>query len=206
MAGYRERLRWARTAFWRISKPFRDTVSRRKRWTFYFWAGGDRAFLEQLYAVLEKHDQYLWKVRDSNRDGCLEAWSAGDTGEDHSTKFGDSYHFWSFDFPPTPERVTSLQLAALKRQKVTWQPDSSADRKLESPMPAESMDVMSYSYANRSTLAAISKILGNGREAHWTEQAAKVMRQDQRLPLDPRKEGLLRSRSEWKNHRDTGPQ
>ncbi len=140
----------------------------------YFWAGGDRAFLEQLYAVLEKHDQYLWKVRDSNRDGCLEAWSMGDTGEDHCTKFGDSYHFWSFDFPPTPERVTSLQLAALKRQKVTWQPDSSADRKLESPMPVESMDIMSYSYANRRTLAAISKILGNGREAHWTGQAAKV--------------------------------
>lgn len=140
----------------------------------YFWAGGDRAYLEQLYAVLEKHDRYLWKVRDANRDGCLEAWSTGDTGEDHSTRFGDSYHFWSFDFPPTPERVTSLQLAALKRQKVTWQPDSSADRKLESPMPVESMDVMSYSYANRRTLAAISKILGNGREAHWTEQAANV--------------------------------
>jgi hypothetical protein len=141
----------------------------------YFWMGEDRAFLQQLFDVLEKHDRYLWRVRDSNNNGCLETWAISDTGEDRSEKFGDSYHFWSYDLPPTRERIASLPEAELIRQKAGREhKEASVNRKLNSPMPVESMDVMSYSYANRITLAAISAILRNGREAYWTDQAAAV--------------------------------
>jgi len=41
-------------------------------------------------------------------------------------------------------------------------------------VPFASMDVMAYSFEGRATLAEISHELGNGREAHWQEQAEEV--------------------------------
>jgi hypothetical protein len=41
-------------------------------------------------------------------------------------------------------------------------------------VPFASMDVMSYSYEGRATLAKISRELGNGRELFWSQQAEEV--------------------------------
>ena len=35
----------------------------------YFWLKKDKKYLKQLYDVLEKFDNYLWKTRDSDNDG-----------------------------------------------------------------------------------------------------------------------------------------
>ena len=101
---------------------------------------------EQLYAVLEKHDQYLWKVRDSNRDGCLEAWSAGDTGEGRfATSIGDKDVFSCtrgvrvvtdlagnvrevVGIAPEPQSVV-LQIAGVRHELIVkpnqvWRPDA----------------------------------------------------------------------------------
>ena len=38
----------------------------------YYLAGKDPAYLEKLRRTLQAFDQYLWRVRDSDGDGCLE--------------------------------------------------------------------------------------------------------------------------------------
>ena len=45
----------------------------------YYMTGKDPAYLDKLYDVLKKYDEYLWKVRDSDNDGCLESWCKYDT-------------------------------------------------------------------------------------------------------------------------------
>ncbi|MDR3246934.1 MAG: hypothetical protein LBT50_10970, partial [Prevotellaceae bacterium] len=92
---------------------------------------------------------YLWKYRDSDGNGCLETWGVTDTGEDHSTKFAgatESKWHWPGETPPSADPV----------------------------FPIESMDMMSYSYDARSTLAKISALLGNGRESEWNDKAKAV--------------------------------
>ena len=112
----------------------------------YYLLGHDQVFLQRLYDALVKFDAYLWKTRDSNGDGCLETWCVWDTGEDHSTKYGNAPSPWSSDTPPT-----------------------GYDK-----VPIQSMDFMGYSYEMRAYLAKISKILGNGQESDWSAKAQVV--------------------------------
>jgi hypothetical protein len=112
----------------------------------YYLLGHDKVFLQRLYDSLVKFDAYLWKTRDSNGDGCLETWCVWDTGEDHSTKYGNAPNAWSADTPPT-----------------------GYDK-----VPIQSMDFMGYSFEMRSHLAKISKILGNGQESSWGAKAQVV--------------------------------
>ena len=112
----------------------------------YYWLGEDRAFLDRLALSLEKFDEYLWRTRDSDGDGCLEAYCVYDTGEDNALRYGDSPVYCTTDYPPENSSV----------------------------VPMASMDMMSFSYAARDTLAQISRIRGDGREEEWQKAAEDV--------------------------------
>ena len=104
-------------------------------------------YLQQLYDSLAKFDNYLWSVRDSDGDGCLETWCKYDTGEDHAMRYGDAPDAWTEEVPP-------------------------ADCQF---VPIASMDVMSYSYSARDTLAEISRITGRADDVkRWTAAANEV--------------------------------
>jgi hypothetical protein len=140
----------------------------------YFWMGKDQQYLARLYETLEKYDNYLWKTRDSDNNGCLETWCIHDTGEDHCSRFGDSYHSWALDFAPTFNNLKNLSEADSLELCSDFYNRCSGKIKLDSPMPMESMDVMSFSYANRYVLARASEILRNGKSKYWDEKANEV--------------------------------
>ncbi len=112
----------------------------------YYWIGKDREYLSLLYDSLIKLDAYLWRVRDSNSDGCLESWCVTDTGEDGALRYGDAPFWWTEDAPPTDAQV----------------------------VPIQSMDFMSFSFAARDALAKISPILGDEKAAYWRAKADDV--------------------------------
>ncbi len=147
----------------------------------YYWIKKDSKYLKRLYETLERYDNYLWKYRDSDNNGCLEVWGAGDTGEDHCSRFGKSYHSWMFAFAPTFENLKNMS----KKDSTELCDDAcnkgiskNSPNALEynSPMPMESMDMMSYSYADRSILARISEILHNGQSKYWHEKSKEVQK------------------------------
>ena len=113
----------------------------------YYLMGKDEEFLNLLYHSLETFDSYLWKVRDSDGDGCLESWCKYDTGEDHALRYQDAPDSWSEEIPPKDCQV----------------------------VPMASMDFMSFSYAARETLSIISSIKGNENWKHkWEEKALTI--------------------------------
>lgn len=137
----------------------------------YFLLGKDKAYLGRLYTSLEKFDNYLWKVRDSDGDGCLETWCIYDTGEDNSTRFGEAPNAWPFEFPPAQAQISAM---TEEEKRIHCHKTGFDFASGSFPVPMESMDIMSYSYAGRDVLARISKELGNGQEAYWREQADLV--------------------------------
>ena len=153
----------------------------------YFWTGKDQVYLAHLYETLEKYDNYLWKTRDSDSNGCLETWCNFDTGEDNCSRFGDSYSSWGFPFAPTLENLKKLS----KQDSLELCSDiynrCNGRIKLNSPMPIESMDVMSFSYANRDILVRISEILRNGKSKYWDEKANEVRKKIQEYLWIPQK-------------------
>ena len=136
-------------------------------WRMYFWIGKDKEYLRKLYKALEAHDGYLWRTRDSNGDGILETWCVWDTGEDGSSRLNKrrAPYRWPFDFPPNPKKV--------KNPNRYW---SGVPKPEQVLVPFASMDVMSYSYDGRNTLAKIARELGNGRAEFWEKQADQVRR------------------------------
>ncbi len=113
----------------------------------YYLMGKDGYYLDLLYTTLERFDAYLWKVRDSDGDGCLETWCKYDTGEDHAMRYGDAPDGWTEEVPPEGCQV----------------------------VPMASIDIMSFSYTARETMAEIGRILKKENLAkHWTEQAGQV--------------------------------
>ena len=112
----------------------------------YYLLGEDREYLRQLRDCLRRFDDCLWLTRDSNGDGLLESFCVYDTGEDLALRYGDAPCRWTSDEPPEGF----------------------------STVPMASMDVMSWSYAARDTLASISRILEDGQEKVWREKAAAV--------------------------------
>ncbi|MBO4795529.1 MAG: hypothetical protein J5547_05540, partial [Clostridia bacterium] len=112
----------------------------------YYLIGEDREWLLKLYNVLKLNDEWFWKNRESDGDGCLEAWCPCDTGEDYSAKFFGAPHFWTAKTPPDE----------------SW---------AKYHLPRESMDLMAYSFDARNTLAKISEILQNGETEYWLEKA-----------------------------------
>lgn len=112
----------------------------------YYLNGRNAAYLDELARTLEAFDQYLWNTRDSNGDGCLESYCVYDTGEDNAVRYGDAPVYCTTDTPPEGYQI----------------------------VPMASMDIMSFSYANRDTLAQISTLRGDGREAEWRQKANEV--------------------------------
>ena len=113
----------------------------------YYWIGEDRDYLNRLALCLKKFDAYLWAVRDSNGDGILESWCKYDTGEDNAVRYGDAPNYATEEVPPEGSSI----------------------------VPMASMDVTSFSYACRDTLAEISRIQGD-MAAHrkWHKLADEV--------------------------------
>lgn len=112
----------------------------------YYWAQLDDDYLRLLARTLERFDNYLWSVRDSDGDGCLETWCVYDTGEDNAARYGDAPNRCPGNTPPADCQY----------------------------VPIASMDVMSFSYACRDTLAQISRLLGNDSADAWASKAADV--------------------------------
>lgn len=126
----------------------------------------DPSVLEHLRTVLRKFDDYLWKVRDSDGDGCLETWCRFDTGEDHAVRYGDAPDAWTKDTPP--EQCDTVPIA--------------------------SMDLMSYSYACRKASMEISGILGQEQEREFERNRAEAIRTKIREYLWDDSEGALYDR------------
>lgn len=114
----------------------------------YYLLEEDREYLCRLRDCLRRFDDCLWRTRDSNGDGLLESFCVYDTGEDLALRYGDAPCWWTADEPPEGFAV----------------------------VPMASMDVMSWSFAARDTLARISRILRDGQEEAWREKAAAVAR------------------------------
>ena len=112
----------------------------------YHLLGRDALWLEQLEDCLRRFDEYLWRTRE--KDGCLCSFCVYDTGEDNAVRYGDAPGWWEAETPPEGYAV----------------------------VPMMSMDVTSYSYACRDTLATISRLKGDGQEAKWREKADEVAR------------------------------
>lgn len=113
----------------------------------YYLAGRPAEYLEQLYDTLERFDAYLWRVRDSDGDGCLETWCKYDTGEDHAVRYQDAPDAWSEETPPEGCQV----------------------------VPIASIDIMSFSYSAREILGKISRIWKDeGKEKYWQDKAKAV--------------------------------
>ena len=112
----------------------------------YYWMGRDKEYLKLLQNALTRFDAYLWRVRDSNSDGCLESWCVYDTGEDNAKRYGDAPCWWEEEVPPKGYAV----------------------------VPMASMDFMSFSYSARDTLAKISTILDDGKTTYWRSAAEEV--------------------------------
>ena len=113
----------------------------------YYLTGKQPDYLAQLYDTLERFDAYLWRVRDSDGDGCLETWCKYDTGEDHAMRYGDAPDAWTEEVPPEGCQA----------------------------VPIASIDIMSFSYSSRETLAEISRIWKDEeKERSWREKAKQV--------------------------------
>jgi len=116
----------------------------------YYLIGKKRDYLDQLYEVLRKYDEYLWKYRDSDNDGCLESWCRYDTGEDNAVRYGNAPDYWESNEAPKNYDV----------------------------VPMASMDFMSFSYAARETMAEIARIKGDNAlyESHMIDANTIKMR------------------------------
>lgn len=117
----------------------------------YYLAGKEPEYLNALYNTLEKFDEYLWKYRDSDGDGCLETWCVWDTGEDNFTAYilngAEELYIGGHD-DVVPQKIGGF--------------------------PYESPQYMSYSYACRRVLSEISDILGTGKGDKWRNKAEDV--------------------------------
>jgi len=125
----------------------------------YYQLNHDKNYLDAIYSALEKYDNYLWKYRDSDNDGCLETWGMTDNGEDHLERFRYAPWGWNGNIAPKMERFANI---------------SDSTDVGDCPVPEESMDVMGYSYSCRDVLAKISDIRKDGREAFWRNKAIEV--------------------------------
>ncbi len=112
----------------------------------YYLMGENRDYLKRVQRCLTQFDRWLWQNRDSNGDGLLESFCVYDTGEDGALRYGDAPCWWEREEAPEGNHF----------------------------VPMASMDMMSFSYACRDTLAKISRILGDGSEGEWENKAREV--------------------------------
>ena len=112
----------------------------------YYLSGRDRIYLEQLKDSLIRFDNCLWRTRHLTGDGILSSFCVYDTGEDRAVRYGDAPCWWEEDTPPEGYQV----------------------------VPMASMDVTSWSFAARSTVAAICRLQGDPASGDWARKADAV--------------------------------
>ena len=112
----------------------------------YYLSGRDRIYLEQLKDSLIRFDDCLWRTRHLTGDGILSSFCVYDTGEDLAVRYGDAPCWWEEDSPPEGYQV----------------------------VPMASMDVTSWSFAARSTVAAICRLQGDPASGDWARKADAV--------------------------------
>ncbi len=125
----------------------------------YYLIGKDTEYLKTLYGALEDFDNFLWKYRDSNGDGCLECWSIWDTGEDNCT-----IHM-----------LNGMQMLEHGGWGGSMPPEGYGN------MPYQSPQYMSYSYACRRVLAEIAEIF-SGNLAGAEDAEAEVCPEQSEVP------------------------
>lgn len=114
----------------------------------YFLIGESKEFLQRLRTCLMRFHQWLWRTRDSDRDGLLESFCVYDTGEDNALRYGDAPCWWESDAPPEGNAY----------------------------VPMASMDMMSISFSCLKTLGHISRLLQTGEENFWQQKAMAVQK------------------------------
>ena len=112
----------------------------------YYLLGRDNTYLEQLKETLIRFDGCLQKTRRLTGDGLLSSFCVYDTGEDAAVRYGDAPCWWEDDAPPEGYRI----------------------------VPMASMDVTSWSFAARDTIAEICRIQGDSASEAWRQKAASV--------------------------------
>ena len=128
----------------------------------YYLLGKDRLWLDRLEDTLVRFDECLWKTRHLTGDGLLSSFCVYDTGEDNALRYGDAPCRWEKDTPPEGFRI----------------------------VPMASMDVTSWSFSARRTLAEICRIRGGAGADDWMDKARSVAR-SLRKGLWDRKRGAL---------------
>ena len=132
-------------------------------------------FLELVKTGLKKYDEYLWKTRDSDGDGCLEIWAMTDAGEDHMKRLNYAPWTWPYDYPPTSENIPMDDTAFIKERWIITGWETLTLDKV--PVPMESLDIMGYSYSCRNILYEIAKQQGDKDAAvFWRGKADEVKR------------------------------
>jgi len=114
--------------------------------------GGDEGYLRRLYGCLRDFDEYLWKYRDSDGDGCLESWCVWDTGDDNCTRL--------------------LATGIHARDHGMWCGETAPVGRGAFPM--ESAEYMAYSFSHNEVLARLARILGTGEEERFARRAAAI--------------------------------
>ena len=112
----------------------------------YYLTGRDRNYLEELKETLIRFDDCLWKTRHVSGDGLLSSFCVYDTGEDGALRYGDAPCWWEKDEPPAGYRT----------------------------VPMASMDVTSWSFAARQTVARIARMQGDPSAEAWEQKAGTV--------------------------------
>ena len=131
----------------------------------YYLIGKDRDYLEELKETLIRFDNCLWRTRHVSGNGLLSSFCVYDTGEDLAVRYGDAPCWWEKDEPPEGYRV----------------------------VPMASMDVTSWSFAARQTVARICRMQGDLSADVW-EQKARMVAETMRGLLWNRKRGALYDR------------
>ena len=141
---------------WRGVTPHHDWMQgdffSRSALRMYYLISRDKNYLKLLYDSLCDFDDYLWSYRDTDGDGCLETFCTWDTGDDNNTRL-------------LSRGVAHAEHGCIRNELA---PVGYGD------MPFESAEYMAYSYSQRSVLAEISDILGNGEGDKWRQKAAEV--------------------------------
>ena len=112
----------------------------------YYILGKDPIYLAHLKDSLIRFDSYLWKTRHLRENGLLFSFCVYDTGEDLALRYGDAPCWWENETPPEGYQT----------------------------VPMASMDITSWSYAARSTVADICRIQGDPEAGVWDLKARDV--------------------------------
>lgn len=134
----------------------------------YYLLGKDAEYLAGLKETLIRFDDCLWRTRHLTGNGLLSSFCVYDTGEDLALRYGDAPCWWEKDEPPEGYGV----------------------------VPMASMDVTSWSYAARDTVAAICRIQGDPAAETWKRKADSVA-ENLRKGLWDRHRGALFDRDRY---------